>query len=366
MYLFLFHLSISLSLIPAKIQDNKGDKNPFFIIGYYAGPHEKVDSFEIKKLTHIIFSFGHLKNNELHIGSAADSLTIRRMVEWKKKHPKLKVMLSLGGWGGCETCSDVFSTPEGRNEFAQSVKRLTDYFHTDGLDLDWEYPAIEGYPGHSYSAQDKVNFTSLCRTIREVNGSDFILSFAAGGFDYFIDNSIDWKGVEPYVDFVNIMSYDLVHGASDTSGHHTPLYSTLKQKQSTDNAVRRLVESGMPSHKLVIGAAFYGRFFKIKEGFEVGLYQPCQFENAFSYHNREEALKQFEIMWDETAQAPYGVQLFHRLLATYDDERSIALKTKYALDNRLGGIMFWQMMDDEYEDGLLDVMWRTKRKYKRK
>ena len=33
----------------------------FRIVGYYSGPTASVDSFEIYKLTHLIFSFGHLK-----------------------------------------------------------------------------------------------------------------------------------------------------------------------------------------------------------------------------------------------------------------------------------------------------------------
>jgi chitinase len=42
--------------------------------------------------------------------------------------------LSLGGWGGCKTCSDVFSSDSGRLEFAESVLDLTNYFQTDGID----------------------------------------------------------------------------------------------------------------------------------------------------------------------------------------------------------------------------------------
>ena len=97
----------------------------FRIVGYYSGPTASVDSFETYKLTHLIFCFGHLKGNKLSIGSAEDSATIRSMVLKKRLNPDLKVMLSLGGWGGCATCSDVFSTPGGRREFAQSVKELS-------------------------------------------------------------------------------------------------------------------------------------------------------------------------------------------------------------------------------------------------
>lgn len=83
----------------------------FRVVGYYAGTTIPVDSFETNKLTHLIFCFGGLAGNRFRIHSAADSATIQSMVNLKTKNPQLKIMLSLGGWGGCEKCSDVFSTP---------------------------------------------------------------------------------------------------------------------------------------------------------------------------------------------------------------------------------------------------------------
>ena len=335
----------------------------FRIIGYYLGPTNLLDSFETNKLTHLIFSFGHLNGNRLWINSASDSATIKKMVQLKNRNPELKVLLSLGGWGGCKTCSDVFNTATGRQEFAQSVKDLSSYFKTDGIDLDWEYPAIEGYPGHTFRDEDRDNFTSLVKELRAVNGEDFEISFAAGGFTSYIDSSIDWKAVIKYTDFINIMSYDLVHGYSTTSGHHTPLYSTPQQLESTDHAVQMLLKAGVPADQLVIGAAFYGRFFQITEGNPVDLYMPCHFLHGFSYKNSGDSLSVqngFEMRWDDVAGAPYSINTTRRLVATYDNEKSIALKTKYAVDNKLGGIMFWQLVDDRFRDGLLDTMYQCR------
>src|SRR5690242_20366765 len=73
----------------------------FRIVGYYCGSTIPVDSFEVEKLTHLIFCFGSLKENRFSVNSSIDSATIKRMVQLKSKNPELKVMLSLGGWGGC-------------------------------------------------------------------------------------------------------------------------------------------------------------------------------------------------------------------------------------------------------------------------
>lgn len=326
----------------------------FLVVGYYSGSTGLLDSFDVTPLTHLIFSFGHLQGNRLNIDSRQDTATIQKMVAMKSANPGMKVLLSLGGWTGCETCSDVFNTSEGRKEFAESLKELTAYFKTDGIDLDWEYPVIPGPPGHPYRPEDKENFTLLVKAIREVNGDDFDISFAAGGFPRFINESIDWKEVVKYTDFINIMTYDLVHGYSKVSGHHTPLYSTPQQVESTDTAVQMLLTAGVPPEQIVIGAAFYGRFFKIDTGSVTDLYAPCHFSHGFSYRHIGDSLAAgFEVRWDKTAEAPYAVNESRQLLATFDDINSVALKTIYAKQHNLGGIMFWQLADDAYTDGLL-------------
>src|SRR5689334_19439369 len=133
--------------------------NSMKVIGYFSGNAQEVDNVEATKLTHIIFSFCHLKANQLSVDSKNDSMTIAKLVALKKINPQLKVMLSLGGWGGCGPCSDVFASAKGREEFAESTLALNKKHHTDGIDLDWEYPTIEGYPKHTYRKEDKENFS---------------------------------------------------------------------------------------------------------------------------------------------------------------------------------------------------------------
>ena len=116
------------------------------------------------------------------------------------------------------------------------------------------------------------------------------ISFAAGGFDQYIDSAIEWKRVARKVDRVNIMSYDLVNGFSTISGHHTPLFSTLRQKQSIDNAVNRLITAGVPSKKIIIGAAFYARFFFVKDTANNGLYDSANFYHGVSYSNLSDSI----------------------------------------------------------------------------
>ena len=334
-------------------------KEKISVIGYYAGDAQHVDAYPVEKLTHIIFSFCHLKGNKLNVDNKNDSLTIKHLVELKKRKPSLKAILSIGGWSGCEPCSQVFSTEEGRNEFAASTKHLMEYFKTDGIDLDWEYPAIEGFPGHQYTPEDKHNFTLLLQSLRNTLGKKYEISFAAGGFVKYLQQSIEWDVISPLVDKVNLMTYDLVHGYSKITGHHTPLYSTPQQIESTDNAVHYLDSIGFPKNKLVIGAAFYARIFDADVDANNGLYQPGKFDHGFSWKDFDmDALKKdgYVYYWDDVAKAPYMYNAAKKKIITFDNERSIELKTKYAIDKKLDGIMFWQLADDKTQNGLLDAI----------
>jgi chitinase len=359
----LFLLVFANTLFSQQRGKKGGAKQPITVIAYYAGRAEQVDSFAAEKLTHIIFSFCHLKGNKLAIDNARDTATIQQLVGLKKRNPNLKVQLSLGGWTGCETCSDAFSTEEGRAEFALSVKQLLDYTNTDGLDLDWEYPAIQGPPGHKFTPEDKPNFTKLVAQLRKAVGPKKEISFAAGGFTTFLEQSIEWKKVMPLLDRVNLMTYDLVHGYSTVTGHHTPIYSTPQQKESANNAIRFFDSIGIPRNKLVIGAAFYARIFENVDSVNNGLYQPGKFKRGVpfkAYQNVLTADSGFVYHWDPVAQAPWLYNAQQKLFVTYDDTKSMRLKTAYAIDERLNGIMFWQLGDDTFSKGLLDVIYEEK------
>src|ERR1700722_15622069 len=255
-YLSLF---IALAILTHSSNAQSKKAKNLAVIGYYAGSNTAIDSFPTGKLTHIIYSFCHLKGNRLWVNNANDSTKIIHLLALKEKDPKLKVILSLGGWGGCPTCTDVFSTDSGRQEFANSTRELLDYFHADGIDLDWEYPALENVPGYHFVAADKDNFTEVVRLLRKRLSRKAEISFAAGGFTDYLKTSIDWKKVVPMVNYINLMSYDLINAYATKIGHHTALYSRPEQGESTDHAIQWLDSAGVPLNKVAIGMAFYAR-----------------------------------------------------------------------------------------------------------
>lgn len=327
------------------------------VIAYYAGDATAIQRYPVGELTHIIYSFLHLQGAQLAFDNAQSAATVAALVKLKTQYPQLKVLLSLGGWTGCPTCSQVFATAQGRAAFATSVKQVLQQTHTDGLDLDWEYPAIAGPPGHRFAPEDRHNFTLLVQTLRATLGRQYEISFAAGGFPAYLRHSVEWPAVMAVVDRVNLMSYDLVNGYSTRTGHHTPLYSTPQQRESVAEGVRFLDSVGVAPRQVVIGAAFYARVFGQVAPAANGLYQPGKFRRAVNYRDFGDSLSAaqgFRQYWDSTAQAPYAYNARRQEFATFDNARSLQLKARYARAKHLGGVMFWELTGDVPQHGLLD------------
>lgn len=359
----LFALLFS-GLLLAKPSEAPGVKprQELLVIAYYSGNATQIDQYEIEKLTHIIYSFVLLRGNKLYVSPAAGTI-LKKLVSLRSRNPSLKVQIAFGGWGGCKTCASVFAQEKGRNEFAQSVKEVLTKYDLDGIDIDWEYPAVQGPVGHPFSPADKENFTKLIQALRNSLGKEKEISFAAGGFSEFLYKSIEWKKVAPIADRIHLMSYDLVNRLSVISGHHTPLYSTGIQKESADNAIRFFDSLDIPRRKIVIGAACYARVYGKVPPANHGLNQPCSFQRFYSFKTYADVLseaKGYKSFWDEEAKAPWSYNAAKKMYATYDNKRSVQLKTQYAIDKKLAGIMFWELRQDLKRDGLLNAIYEEK------
>lgn len=364
---FLLSCILILFCLPELPGQNPGSENAapgkskddFAVIAYYAGNGSDLERYRWEQITHVIYSFCHLKEDRLAVDNEASAAAIKNLVGLKQSYPQLKVMVALGGWGGCETCSLVFARKSGRKNFTESAAKLMEDYGLDGLDLDWEYPAIPGVPGHPYADEDRRNFTLLVQDLRATMGPDALITFAAGGYPLYFDKSIEWGPVMETVDYVNLMSYDLVGGYHTVTGHHTPLYSNEQQDRSAAAGVDYLLKLGVPSDKIVLGAAFYGRSWEGVSNENKGLYQRGTFKSFIPHHRFSEQLSPddgFVFYRDPVSRAPYAYSEARQEFATFDDAESIRLKTEYALEKNLGGIMFWQLTDDRKDGGLLQAI----------
>ncbi len=345
-------LAVSLFIISVISAQTK----PYKVIAYYSGDSTSLHQYDFSKMTHLIYGFAHVKDGNLVINHKKDTAVLLAFQKIKKQYPGLKTLIALGGWGGCEFCSQTFNDAELTRKFARSSKDFIAKYKMDGIDLDWEYPTIKGNPGHQFIPEDRDNFTRLVAELRKTLGPNKLVTFAAGGFQEYLDKSVDWKAIEKNIDFVNLMTYDLVHGYSTQTGHHTPLYSSRPGEESTDNAVRFFEKINFPLKKVIVGAAFYSREFANVENINNGLYQPTTFLDFIDYkvaRNKHTKENGYVYHWDNTTKSPYWYNAEKKVFVTGEDRSSLHFKCDYIKRKKLGGIMFWELFTDTPEDGLL-------------
>ena len=268
-----------------------------FVVGYVFG-NKQIDPSLIdpRDLTHINYAFAEIVDNEVVPSRAnrLDSVNIPALLSLKKINPDLKIMISIGGWGGSGGFSDAALTEENRGIFTQSAIRYMLDHGFDGIDIDWEYPGQAG-AGNTHRPEDKANFTLMLRDLRQSldslareNGQPrYLLTIAAGAGQRFLDFTEMGKAQE-YLDFVTIMTYDFSGSWSTHAAHHTNLFpSTIGKGSDLDAAksVALMRKSGVPANKILLGAAFYGRGWNLKSPEERGLNQEvASFYRDFRYH----------------------------------------------------------------------------------
>jgi chitinase len=323
-----------------------------------------------EKLTHINFAFAQIdRHGEVALERPGAAESLKSLLALRNRNPELKVLVSVGGWMA-EGFSDAALTDVSRDAFARSAVEFLRRHALDGIDLDWEYPG-QGVAGIKYRPEDKENFTLLLKTLRRAldaenaaragaGGKRYLLTIASADREYF--DHTEMEKLHVYLDWINIMSYDFFNSLTRTTGHHAGLYRSefaAATDRNADASVRQHLAAGIPRGKLVLGVAFYGRGFAGVNPLNNGLNQSYErYEADHSYAELVEKFigKQgFVRYWDDRAQAPYLWNDAARTFITYDDPRSIEVKARYARDNHLGGVMFWELSQDR--DGeLLDVI----------
>ena len=184
--------------------------------------------------------------------------------EVRPKFPKgTKIMISIGGWGDDEGWPNAAATDASRKLFAHNVAAMVRDTGADGVDIDWEYPGGNGEDYKRNPNQEKVweieAYPKLLAEIRAVLGPDKLMSAAVPGLRR--DMITFTKDTIPLImeslDFLNIMTYDLMNRRDNITKHHTGIEASL-------DAISAYLDMGVPPAKANLGFAFYVKWFKTK------------------------------------------------------------------------------------------------------
>lgn len=197
------------------------------VIGYVEGYRGLIntDVIDVSRLTHLNYAFVDIKNKRAWLNKErTDTVNFRTLNLLKKKNPKLKILISIGGWGWSNNFSDAVLSDTSRAGFAASAVDIIAKYHLDGIDIDWEYPALRG-AGNINRPVDKQNYTLMFREIRhdldllqQKTGQTYLLTTAVGAFPNYLKNT-EMDQVQQYTDFISLMTYDYSGGA--VTRHHT-------------------------------------------------------------------------------------------------------------------------------------------------
>jgi chitinase len=261
-------------------------------------------TIDYQKLTHIDIAFSNPKNAEgdLSYDKKNDILITRAHAAG------VKVLLSIGGGSasGDKTLKARYFdllTPAKRDGFAKKLAECVTQHQLDGLDVDIEGPSIN---------KDYGGFLTALSAALKPAGKLMTAALSKG---YGGENVPD--SVFPLLDFVNIMAYDGTgYWEPKAPGQHSSL------AMAKENAAYWLAR-GLPKEKAILGVPFYGYGFG-------SAFKKRDYPYATILAEHPGAEKS-----DEVGQTIY-----------YNGIPTITAKTKFAIEQGLGGIMIWSLDSD--------------------
>jgi len=298
----------------------KAEAAPQVLAGYVYLPNirsaETLSEIDFQKLTHVNAAFAGIDEESLlpYLDEqTADRLEMIKE-EIRRQQADCRVLLSVGGWG-CRGFSLAAQDAEHRAAFAKECASLLTRYQLDGVDIDWEYP-VNGAWGaiDTLGEADRQNYTELLRAIREEIGSESILTVA---FAPQLSSLIEMKEVGEICNMIYLMAYDY-----DAFAH--------ADLEVTKEVLPPWLEKVDP-RKLILGVPFYSRSSTAEY-------------NGLSY--RDVKTLQEKNGW-ETSQEDSGDGIWtEKGRISFDTPEELRKKARWAKEAGLGGVMIWEMTQD--------------------
>ena len=266
----------------------------FAIVGYLPD-YRTLDPEWERYVTDVVYFSASLRaSGELDTGRL-DAQTLATLHEMSATYGT-RVFIAIGGWERSENFATVATDPDLR---AQAVQGITAYCLAnglDGVDFDWEFPE---------SAAERAGYVALLAEVHQTFALHHLrVSVALAPWQDLGDD------LYAAVDRIHVMAYD-----------HEGRHSTFEQ--ATED-IQAFLERGALPEKLLLGVPFYGR----------------------DVRNSSVALAYAEIV-SRHHPAPdvdeAGGIYFNGIT-------TIQRKTRYALEQQLGGVMIWELGQDTADE----------------
>jgi chitinase len=317
---------------------------------------------------------------EFELGDSIDAGFDAAYARLKQRLPGVKVLASVGGWGGSDPFFHLANDAARRAVFvASAVEFLRRHPACDGIDIDWEHPTGNGAANGVAlgSPADGQGYAELMHDLRRAldrlavdTGRRHLVTSAINASAPLV-GKINYRRAAQALDLVFVMSYDYYGPWTPTAGHHAALRSGAADPDASLAAgTRNMLSAGVPAGKLVAGVAMYGRGFGSvaapRDGRGIdgaprqGVYPgadgslPYREIAARYLDRRGQARRGYKLLHDAAA-GSYALWNPHGgLYLGYDDPRAVIAKGRYAVEQGLAGVFAWELSQDNGD--LLNAM----------
>ncbi|KHO01344.1 chitinase [Metarhizium album ARSEF 1941] len=359
---------------------------PIFVGYYPTWRHGDISNMDLSNYTHINVAFAiPEKNGSLSFEGDA----FMDKVVTKLQGAGSKVLVSVGGWAGSAHFSTIVKDAALSEAFTTSILHMMKKYKLDGIDIDWEFPGLQGSACNAVDKEnDATNFlkflTSLRAKIDAAFGKGKLITLALRVQPFEGPGGKDVSGFAKVVDFANIMQYDLNGAWGETTGPLAPLnFETGKGTQlSFATGADDWIKAGWPAKQLTGGAAFYGFSVTAQKDMVAATpknqYQPFAKERCKGDQEDEmlrepcsNATKAWTGIWayknirtqgllsspttasspwvrtfDNKTMTPWLFNPENKTFISYEDPVSLAAKARFAKSKGLGGMMVWSVERD--------------------
>jgi chitinase len=196
-------------------------------------------------------------------------------------------------------------------------------------------------------------------------GQRYLLTAAIPAGRVLPEQCFDLRASSAILDWVNVMTYDM-NGAGESGltnfnaafrpSSSDPRADDVRRDWSVVGSVEAFEDLGVPRDQLVVGVPFYGRGFTGVPDVNDGLYQPFSETISVDYRTvKSDYLNRpnFRHLRHAEAEVPWLYDPSSGTMLSYDDPVSIGRKTDFVREQGLGGVMLWELSEDDEDSSLL-------------
>ena len=360
------------------------------IVGVYVPnwqPAALVDALHGDSVTHVVYAFLHVcgpgqlpedapkcagKGDDQLATSAIDDTFNDAFARLKARAPHVRVLASVGGWGGSDPFFHIADAAAPRAAFAKSAAGfLRTHPAFDGIDIDWEHPTNNGAAngvqlGSPADGQGSADLMAALRsaldTLAAENGRKYLVTSAISTNRALVAK-VNYRDAAKSLDDVFMMTYDFYGSWTPGTGNHAALRASgADADDGLDVAVKTMTAAGVPAGKLVAGVAMYGRGFAgvarpaAGAGFSgaphAGTWPAPEGasdyrELAARYIDRNgRGLHGYQAIFDARTQSWNLYNARSRLFMGYDDPRTVLAKGAFVRAAGLAGVFAWELSQD--------------------